>query len=126
MRLFHFTGVRWMPDPSMPADLLAVWGSGPAEVWTGGQAELRRWDGMKWSATFAADLTIQCLWGGGTRDLWAGMPGGYLIRLDRQAQPPGRTGQVSGTDQAINGLWGSSPDDVWAVGDSGTILRYQP
>ena len=78
-----FTWTPQNPDPLVESggigvQDLAVWGTGPNDVWKGGQyGRLRHWDGTTWTiARIAIDNeipvqnTIYGIWGSGPADVW--------------------------------------------------------
>jgi hypothetical protein len=110
----------------LPFGLIAVWGSGPADVWAAGDdGIIAHWDGARWArsaAPVANELPYYYthLWGTGPNDVWAVGTRGVIVHWDGARWSP----VPSGTDVMLTDVWGSGPADVWATGSSGTILHW--
>lgn len=103
--------IAWTVERSGALDdnLLAVWGSGPADVWV---------------ATFATVTVgaraLNAVTGSATDDVWIAGDDGALHSLD------GATSFVHVATPApgpLNGAWSFGPRDDYLVGAQGTILR---
>ena len=135
--IYHLKGGTWSQVPS-PLDALtnvylgAMWGSGPNDVWAGGdQAELLgntavllHWNGGVWESTSAAALQesgqiIEDLWGTSSTDVWAagGGVGSGFAELWHFDGSGWTEATVPGVGEGYFGpLWGSCPSDYWALG----------
>jgi hypothetical protein len=121
--------------------LLAVWGSGPADVWAVGYegtlysgasdqvgyggaqhtGAIVHWDGISWSSVpGGTPYSLDDVWGSGPGDVWAVGNNGTLLHWDSSAWSP----RASGTTYPLEAVWGTDTNNVWAVGDGGTILRW--
>lgn len=109
-------------SPVTAARLSALWGSGPNDVWAGGEAgALLHFDGNKWSSVpSGVGEAIDALWGSAPNNVWAVGTSGAILRY-RQG---GWEQWPQKTTQELVSVWGSSSSSVWAVGRSGTILHF--
>lgn len=123
--LVRFDGSRgWTPWPKrFGKQLAAVWGSGPRDVWAGGdEGLLIHFDGTEWSeVTSPVTSDIQALAGSGASDVWMTAFGGSAHRWDGTRWRPVPTD----TRHTLSGLVNSG-GQVIAVGESGTVLRLAP
>lgn len=122
--LVHSTSSGWSAvSAGIDKGMRAVWGSGPQDVWAGGEMTLIHWDGA-WSATppeVAGVLgygSINGIWGASATDVWAGGDGGLLLHWD------GKTWRQVSSDQGLNSgsirsLSALASNDAWAAGDRG-------
>lgn len=76
--IVHYDGEAWsvmdVPATGGNRDLLAVWGSGPGDVYAAGYDKLWHYDGDAWSAAAGLDLTtatVERMWGTGPNDIYA-------------------------------------------------------
>jgi hypothetical protein len=105
--------------------LLAVWGSGPTDIYVVGDAILHSTGQGVWTKEDLPPMagTLTSVWGSGPNDVYAVGPGATLLHRSNG----GAWAQVSIsalTTQGLNGVWGSGPADVYVVGDSATILHF--
>jgi hypothetical protein len=101
-------------DASMGiADLAAVWGSGPNDVWVVGYNMIVHWDGMTWSISPANVGPMNGVWGTSQKDVWAVGESGAILHYDGMVWVP----SDAGTSATLNGVWGSGRSDVWTVGE---------
>jgi hypothetical protein len=140
--LYHLTNGAWQRVAS-PLDSLtdvflgAMWGSGPNDVWTGGDAvgptisghtllsaALLHWDGNAWQSVSSAALQkdgqiIQDLWGTSPHDVWAA-GGGASAGLGELWHYDGSDWTETVFANPAKGyfgtLWGSCPSDFWVYG----------
>ena len=97
--------------------LLAVWGSGPDDIWAvGGQADralVMHGDGTRWTPVDVdAPSLLWSVYGLSATDVYAVGEGGLILHYDGT-----RWRRIeSGTDLLLYGIWASSSDDVWIVG----------
>lgn len=117
-----------------PSSLLAVWASGPDDVWVVGGREgvgmgpsVFHYDGAAWTKHDTGEVNVD-LWqvfGFANDAVFFAGSNGTILRYRNGAFEKLPT---PATD-IIFGLWGSSPDDVWAVGGQTTgrafVWRYQ-
>jgi hypothetical protein len=146
--MYHLKAGTWNHVPS-PLDgltsvfLTAMWGSGPDDIWTGGnptslgnQTALMHWNGTAWQWTSTPALQkggqfIEDLWGTSPSDVWAS-GGGVGSGLAELWHYDG----VDWTEITIPGirtgyflaLWGTCPADYWVTGpsleDGSTVLWH--
>jgi hypothetical protein len=105
------------------ADLTAIWGSGPNDIWAmGSSGACIRWNGSNWSSFMVDNSTsISGLWGSSASDIWA-VGGDTVLHWNGSAWMR----STAAPNVNLRSVWGSSASDVWAVGDKGTVLRYLP
>ena len=103
--------------------LNCVWGSGPGDVWAGGDAgTMVHFTGASFSTVATASPeSIRGIWGSGPNDVWAVGDSNTIQHWDGTAwslvyQGEGYT--------RFNGIWGSGPSDVWAVGAHGVVYHW--
>jgi hypothetical protein len=125
--IFHWDGVRWAAAASGAADtlagvpLLAVWGSGPADVWAvGNRGTIVHWDGTRWSPK-ASGVTanLRGVAGTGPTDVWA-VGNDTIIHWDGSTWAPA----WRGTTERLVEVWSTGVQDVWAVGEQGVLLHW--
>jgi hypothetical protein len=95
------------------ADLGAVWGSAPHDVWAVGYNMIVHWDGAQWLVSPANVGPLNGVWGSSRADVWAVGQAGAILHYDGTAWLP----SDAGTSATLNAVWGSGSDDVWAVGE---------
>jgi hypothetical protein len=117
----RWNGAAWSAVPAgTTANLLGLWGSGPADLWavgTGGT--ILRWNGAAWTPfPGPARSDLYAVWGSGPDEVWLAGAAGTLLRFDgTQLQPV-----AAGTTASLLSLFGSA-GEVWAAGSGGTLLR---
>lgn len=116
-RISHRVGGAWRHDGGNPSVVgpVAIWGSGPDDVWVGLDG-LGHWDGRSWSG--AVPAATYSMWGVAGGPLWAAgwrsSYSGFVARWD------GAGWQEVVTARApIFAVGGCAADDVWAVGRDG-------
>jgi hypothetical protein len=113
----------WADATNGFADLAAVWGSGPGDVWAVGYNMIVHWDGTTWSISPANVGPLNGIWGSSRSDVWAVGQGGAVFHYDSVAWVP----SDASTSATLNGVWGTGPDDVWSVGEAdggGAIVHW--
>lgn len=117
----------WTAQTSgVPNWLFAVWGSGPLDVYAGGQipkSVLHSGDrGGTWTQQFLpmAGTDIAAIGGTGPTDVYAAGDSGIMFHGDGTAL--GWKLIASPTTSNINSIRGIG-GDLWAVGDAGTVLH---
>lgn len=117
-----FSGASWSRrDIPNTAELRAVWGSGPNDVWVVGSYSTWHWDGAAWQpATGSASRDLYAIWGASASDVWAVGAWGTVLHYDGAAW----TTVNAGTGLRLRGVWGAAADDVFAVGERGLILHW--
>ena len=116
---------NWCSTQPPSRGRLAVWGSSPSDVWTGGAGSLVHWDGRAWSIVTSAAGTpgsaqnawsISAISGSSATDVWAVGGDGYngiILHWDGAVW----TTIAKGPGWPIfSGVWSSGPSDAWAVG----------
>ena len=107
--------------------LYGLWGSGPNDVWTVGNAgTIRHWDGAAWSAVASGtSYSLWRVWGSAPNDVWAAgystsTLAGVIVHWDGATWSP-----VSGAaPMKAVGVSGTGPNDVWVVGYDGAIVHW--
>jgi hypothetical protein len=95
-----------------------VWGSGPSDVWIGGDSVIH-WDGTAWSlATTGFDESVNAIWGTQSDDVWFAV-GGSLRHWN------GTAWSIS-VLRRVHAIWASGPADVWALPSDavGSIIHW--
>jgi hypothetical protein len=143
--ILHWNGKSWsfVASPAFdspyfhsPYYLTAVWGTGPADVWSVGadlsyDAVAIHWDGLHWSAVdglgaLGAPLGAAAVWGSSSSDVW-------IVGPDFDGRGPGGIAHWNGakwssvatpTTPALRAITGTSATDAWAVGDLGVLLHW--
>jgi len=121
-------------NPPTTAWLSAVWGSGPDDVWVGGdEGSVLHHDGTAWHQPSppTTEVSVEALWGNSASELWAvgqdlvGVGGKQVIwHGDGQDWTAVATpfSDTDGTVQLFD-VWSSATVRPWAVG-SGAILTH--
>jgi len=119
-----------LPDTS-PFSALAIWGSGPEDIWVGGD-QLHHYghhggigSPLAWQrhTDVKHPMILWSIHGSRDGDLW--MVGGETVLrgyADVFSAPPLGIGPANN----LTAVWGAGRSDIWAVGLNGTILRYRP
>jgi len=112
------------------ADLRAIWGSSPTDIWVVGEAPAAlHWDGQSWNEMpfgVSRPGTLYGVWASGPRDVFAVGDGGTVLHFDggswsRMSVP---------TDRDVVAVAGRAPNDVYALAQSANdrdapqLLRY--
>lgn len=110
--------------------LMAMWGSGPNDIWVVGNAPAAlHWDGQAWNEIpLGVRLSggLRALWGSGPGDVFAVGDNGQILHYDGRAWQP----MTSGTDRELVAVAGRSPTEVYALARSygdrepSFVLRY--
>lgn len=139
--IFRWDGKAWTLARAGTSPLYAVWGSGPTDVWVGGDAGLLHGTGaspstLTW-AEIPLDVPIRTIWGTSATDIWTG---GYTQLTYRSWN--GRLYHFAGGDPDVasswvvdptapttNGydkIWGLSSTDFWIGGLKGIVATSDP
>ncbi|MBI5487551.1 MAG: DUF4215 domain-containing protein [Deltaproteobacteria bacterium] len=112
----------WCPVAvSATADLYAVGGSAPDDVWIVGDAgTILHWDGAAWTSTTSGTRALRGVWAAGASDAWAVGDAATIFSWDGSGWSAESAG---GAVANLFGVWGSSTDDIWAVGRGGAVLH---
>jgi hypothetical protein len=136
---WHWNGARWVDVPTgpqpTPAGLLALWGSGPDDVWAVGEAmTILHWDGTTWTPTTLptvdpalAESPLRAVWGSGPADVWA--HGQVLLHFDGSVWSTvstGWQGSVGSANSYGGAVTGSGPDDVWTFDSDWSTCSESP
>ncbi|HEY5946284.1 MAG TPA: PPC domain-containing protein, partial [Kofleriaceae bacterium] len=114
-------GGAWLTMPSgSTADLNAVWGSDPNNVFAvGAGGTILHFDGTQWSAmTSNTTATLFGVWGSAPNVVFAVGAAGMIVRFNGTSWTP-----TTESTYELHGISGTS-SLVLAVGKSGTVLRY--
>ena len=120
-RMFHWDGRRWEEAAIVRTAFGKLWGCSARDVWaTGGEGEVHRWDGARWSSVPGPPkTTLTDIRGRAADDVWAVAAGGQAFHFDGRSW----TASATGTERALAGVWVAPNGDAWSVGERGTILR---
>jgi hypothetical protein len=102
---------------------LAVWGSGPGDIWTGGKGgSLRHWDGTTWSdyPFFPSTCLVVAIWGASSNSVWAAGCTNTVAFWDGSSWKAQQTPTGS---RVVMALQGTAADDVW-IGGCQTLLLH--
>lgn len=129
---------RWVHiESGTSANLRAVWGSGPADVWAVGDSSVSgsgkcgtvlRWDGRSWrdvelpTRADRRECALRCVGGTGPDDVWVAGDQDQVLRWNGSAWS-----SVQGP-KATYGRWttcGTGPGgQLWLLGDYGSFSRW--
>ncbi len=145
--VLYWDGAAWKQSYAAGTPLYAVWGSGPNDLWVGGDGGLFHGTGatpaaMTWTAVPVGGAPIRSIWGRSASDIWAtGYSGstskftGYVLHYTG-TPADGGTGWAPDpiaitSPVRFTKVWGTARhDDVWIGGLVGTIdarmLRGRP
>ncbi len=146
--ILRWDGAEWSVHHTVTGALHAIWGSGPTDIWAGGEGGLFHGQGatsstIAWTAVATpATLPVSSIWGSGSADVWA-VAGKALTTTQPfvyQGQVLHYTGAagwsldpISSQPAAFSRVWGvrsASNSDVWIGGDMGPskalVLRGAP
>ena len=129
----RWSGGAWTPvESGITAELWAVWGASPNDVWMVGDGPILHWDGTAVrqvpgpaednpgiNAALVLHSGLSTIWGSGPRDVWAA---GYFIQTSvLHWDGSSWTHIPTGSVHTPWGLWGSGPDDVWLAADDSSL-----
>jgi hypothetical protein len=129
--ILRYEGNAWTVHTKTKGALYAVWGSGPNDVWVGGEVGLLHGTGAASAAlTFAdaqapgdARAPITSIWGSGSKDVWAAgnfMDFPFVARVlhytDGFAGASWQVDGVSSNPVLFSRVWGTSASGVWLAG----------
>ena len=145
-KILRWDGNVWAIHASVKGPLFSIWGSGPADIWIGGEAGLFHGTGpSSGQLTFTAvpsdsDMPITSVHGFGPNDVWA--VGGRITwdpetwegkeesRVLHYTGPTGdpatewRLDPISERPAVFSRVWGSNADDVWLGGSTDLAEPY--
>ncbi|MBX3208929.1 MAG: hypothetical protein KF764_28110 [Labilithrix sp.] len=136
--ILRWDGTEWKIHASGLGPLSAVWGSGPTDVWVGGQSVLFHGTGTSSAAlTFAATARpmgeIASIWGTGANDVWA-----VVVRNDAFPRSlvlhraPGPGGSPAWSEVTVDPemrfshVWGTAASGIWLGGILGDLYSEAP
>lgn len=117
--------------PGIGTNFLAMWGTGPKDVWLVGESgRIVHTDGFwggaaQWTQPNSHTRShLRGVWGTATDDVWAVGANGTIRHYTYDEGGELYWGPSdSTTTETLNAIWGSSASDVWVVGTEGTILH---
>jgi hypothetical protein len=117
----RWNGTSWDSWPVLGEAVVALWGSGPLDVWAVGDGgERSHFDGTRWRS-IGPDTMSQAvsIWGSGPGDVW--MTGSSLLHyggsaFTTTAGPPGVT--------TLDAIGGTDDDNIWIM-DYGAYDLWQ-
>lgn len=128
--VLHFDGGAWsyVKTPELPLRVLAVWGTGPRDVWVGGglpsygivagRGILLHFDGSSWTSTDVR-REVHAIHGTGPRNVWAVSDTGLAYHFDGTRW----TEEATGQQVNLNGVFAEPGGGAITIGDFGAILR---
>lgn len=119
------SGWTWYNPLPQGASLNAVWGSGPENIWAGGQGGLLMyWNGKRWFPYWSpAGEDITSITGFGTSSAWATDKIGNILRSNGTCPTPDTCWTIEKRTSPLTAIAAVSDKDVWATGQSGEILH---
>jgi photosystem II stability/assembly factor-like uncharacterized protein len=119
-----YDGVRWTPMPGdlSAAELWAIWGPSPEELFATGQNGVAlRWEGTRWTRmTTPTGFVLFGLWGTASNDVFAVGIRGTVLHFDGSAWSV--TPVPSGAD--FFAIGGTSRSNIVVVGNGGTVMSH--
>lgn len=108
----RYDGLGWTAlDLGTGNDLLAVWGSGPGDVYIGGYNVLHHFDGTTWTDVKPeGQWAFLDIWGASANDVYFGARPSSIWHYDGTGMEP----TDLGTTSYVECVHGSSTDDVYA------------
>ena len=106
--------LRWSPQTSgTTADLLGIWGSGPADAFAVGRAgTILHYDGTSWSPQISGTPEdLLGVWGSGPADVFA-VGAGTILHYDGGVWSLQLSASIP---IPLTGVWGSGPRDVYST-----------
>ena len=119
--LQHWNGTSWSSFAGAESvDMVALWGSGSADVYAVGSTKMQHWNGSTWSDTTSAPNTLLAVWGSSATDVYACGKTGTLVHSSGGAFAA-VAGNPLGTEDCA-AIWGSSSSDVY-IGEA-NVYHY--
>lgn len=115
--IIHYNGSSWTTTTTVAANLWRVHGSGPNDVWAGGDGIMMHYTGS-WATITPAPTTrtVGGLWAMSPTQAWAiasGSGGTYMTTWN------GSTWSTEQFSTAFGGPWGAGPGDLWITTAAG-------
>jgi len=122
--VYRYTDGGWSGWPEV--DAVALWGTGPEEVFATGSRRVWRWDGTVWveetqagSLAEADDLELVAAWGVSAESLW--IVGGRVVCECGETTALYHSAEAWSlvslrTEMFAQAIWGTGAQDVYAVG----------
>ena len=135
----RWDGASWATHVTLKGPLHAIWGSGPTDIWIGGEGGLFHGEGPSpdqlafTPVALERALPITSIHGSGPDDVWA--VGGrsdfdheesHVLHYTGPTADPAdawRVDPLSGRVAELSRVWGATPDGVWI---GGTTLLGEP
>lgn len=130
--VLRWDGAAWQVHTKDLGPLFAVWGSGPTDVWVGGEGGLHHGTGATAATlTFTAvaapgdpTIAIRSIWGTSASDVWAvggnggEVPTGRVLHLTASgdAGASWTLDPASAEALAFTHVWGTAASGVWLAG----------
>ncbi len=114
---------QWVAMDTLGVNLYAVWGSGPDDVYAGGDGGwIFHYDGFEWAEEeHVVTSAINDIDGTGAGNIRAVGYGGVIAHYDGLDWML----EDSGTTEPLHGIWHRDATHAWAVGANGTVLHLE-
>jgi hypothetical protein len=138
-QILRWDGSVWA-ESSLPAslpvmELVAVWGSGPDDIWAGGNSvddvmTMLHWPGDSdaWNVVpTPPGFYLAALGGTGPADAWAvgdTATGGGIMHWDGTSWTTTFSLPSGDNGSGLLSVWASSASDAWAVGIAGAVVHW--
>jgi hypothetical protein len=102
--------LRWTREEGdvVSRNVYAVWGTGPNDIWAGGNGVMMYNNGARW-VVIPGEWDVSAIHGTATDDVWA--VGGRIRHFDGR-----RWTEVPASTQGWNGVWAQAPGNAYATG----------
>jgi hypothetical protein len=123
----HWNGTDWSwSDTGTNADLSAVFGLSPSDIWAVGDHVFVHYDGSRWSSVEAPDNMLS-VWGAASGDVWAAGDDATFMTWDGKSWAHVKA--VEDLHATFASISGSAVDNVWAAGNDGSggadaVVKY--
>lgn len=131
--LVRFDGASWQTVDHGLALVSAVWGTGPDDVWIGGDREVGHWDGTSWkidSDPLPDPGEVVSITGTAGDDVYLvaveyiGISGS-IIEIGHLTHFDGAVWTSVAELPGVHDAWAAGPEAVFLAGNAGTTYRYQ-
>ncbi len=116
--VLHYQGQQWQRVTGLTENNLhSIWGSGPDDIYVGGEETLLHFDGQEWATVPGFKMQrVTALWGSGPSDVWAVTDRG-MFHFNGEAWV------FNQFRERIRGVWGTGPNNVFTLTDD-RLLQF--